>query len=68
MSTKYYKYTIHTDDAQKAIGEVQGHGVVVRTHTEGGVTHVYVTADKAAGHAAKHTAQEVQEADVLKIG
>ena len=65
MATKYFKYTIKTDDPHKAIAETRGHGIVVRTHTEGGQTHVYVAAERAAEHT---QADEVSESDVTKIG
>ena len=61
----YFKYTIETDDVGKAINEVHGHGIVVRTHTEGGKTHVFVAAQEAVEGA---KASEVSEAAVLKIG
>jgi hypothetical protein len=65
MATKYFKYTIETDNVHKAVNDVHGHGIVVRTHTEGGKTHVYVAAEKAAEGA---KASEVSESDVHKIG
>ena len=69
MAMRYYEYTIDTDDPAEAVRQVSEHGIVVRTHSEGKKTRVYVAAERAAKSAkGLQPAHEVSEADVLKIG
>jgi hypothetical protein len=71
MAHKYHEHTLQGEHAQadvhKALGTALGDGVIVRTHTEGGTTKVYVAGGSGKG-AEGATVREVSEADVTRIG
>ena len=70
MAFKYYEHTLQGEqaaaDVHKALGAAIGDGVIVRTHTQGGITKVYVAggSGKDAGGA---SAREVSESDVTHL-
>jgi hypothetical protein len=70
MADKFYLYTLqghHADDVHAALGTALNDGVIVRTHTQGGVTKVYVAGGSGKGPAGSE-AVEVSESDVTKLG
>jgi len=70
MAHKYYEHTLQGEhshaDVHNALGTALGDGVIVRTHTEGGTTKVYV-AGGSGKDAAGAAVREVSEADVTRI-
>lgn len=70
MAHKYYEHTLQGEhaaaDIHTALGTALGDGVIVRTHTEGGTTKVYVAGGSGKDHAGG-TVREVSEADVTQI-
>jgi hypothetical protein len=72
---KYYRYTLKgrhsAEQAHAALGEIAAQGMIVRTDTNDGETHVVIAADTAphAAHTLPAIAQaagEIAEADVLR--
>jgi hypothetical protein len=67
MAMKYFRYSVKAEEMHHAVAEGSAHGLIVRTHTEGGQAHVYVASDRAAENP-KIKPSEVSESDVTKIG
>jgi len=71
MAHKYYEHTLQgehaPDEVHKALGAALGDGLIVRTHTEGGITKVYVAGGSGKGDAGA-AVREVSESDVTQIG
>jgi hypothetical protein len=67
MAHGYFKYTVPTGDRREALRQVGGHGRVLRVHTKGGRTDVYVAAERA-GQRGGVSPSEVSLEDVKRIG
>jgi hypothetical protein len=67
MSTKYFKYSVKAEQMNDALTEAGAHGLIVRTHVEGGQAHVFVAAEGPAENA-KFKPTEVSEKDIIKVG